>query len=82
MALYNALSNKPNLLLYSRGMFAAVVTGENDVNTGEARNVFDDGCRATPSVLHMDTRAESLDNDCIDLFCIGAIQLRVVQILS
>ena len=24
---------------------------------------------------------KSLDNDCIDLFCIGAIRLRVVQIL-
>ena len=59
MALYDASSNKPNLLLYSRGTFAAaVVTGENDVNTEEARNVFDVGCRATPSVLRIGTRAE------------------------
>ena len=37
---------------------AAVVMGEKDVNTGEARNMFDVGCRATPSVLHMGTHAE------------------------
>ena len=41
-------------------MFAAVVTGGNDVNTGEARNVFDDGCRATPGVLHMGTMLNHL----------------------
>ena len=57
MALYDASSYKPNLLLYSRGMFAAVVTGEKDVNTG-ARKVFDISCRATPSVLRMGTCAE------------------------
>ena len=32
--------------------------GEKDVNIGEVRNVFDVGCRATPSVLCMGTRAE------------------------
>ena len=59
MALYDTSSNKPNLLLYSRGMFAAaVVMGGKDVNTGEARNMFDVSCRATPSVFHMGTRAE------------------------
>ena len=59
MALYDASSNKPNLLLYSRGTFAAaVVMGGKDINIGEARNVFDVSCRATPSVLHMGTHAE------------------------
>ena len=84
MALYDASSNKPNLLLYSgRGTFAVVVvTGKRPLTLEKRETCLMSVAEPVLVYFVWVHVLKSLDSDSIDLFCIGAIRLWVVQILS